>query len=69
MYKIPLNKIELLVMRADDQKIDKAKGEYIRAKYNSANEDFLIVTGGKINTKKQTLLLMKAVKQLTTKKK
>lgn len=69
IYKVPKEKIELLVMGADDEKVEEAKNENIkreiREKYKIKNDDFLIITGGKIdNAKRQTLLLMKAVKQI-----
>lgn len=69
VYKIPKEKIELLVMGADDDKVVEAKRlkvrKEIREKHNIKEDDFLIVTGGKIdNAKKQTLLLMEAVKKI-----
>lgn len=69
VYNIPQEKIELLVMGADDEEVEKAKDEnvrkLIRSKYNIKQNDFLIVTGGKIdNAKKQTLLLMEAIKRI-----
>lgn len=69
IYNLPKEKCELLVMGADDEMVEQAnKPEtrvQIRKKYNIANDDFLIVTGGKIdNFKKQTLLLMQAIKQI-----
>lgn len=69
IYKIPEDKIELLIMGADDEKVVEAKKEdvkrSIREKYNINENDFLIMTGGKIdNAKKQTLLLMEAVKRI-----
>lgn len=69
IYGLPKEKIELLVMGADDEKIEAAlKPEvrkYIRNQYGIAEEDFLIITGGKIDlAKKQTLLLMRAVNDL-----
>lgn len=69
IYKIPKEKTELLVMGADDDKVKEAhEGSYrskIREKYQIKDTDFLIVTGGKIDTaKKQTLLLMDAVNQI-----
>lgn len=68
-YRLPEEKIELLVMGADDEKVEEAKNpkviEEIRRKYNIKQDDFLIITGGKIdNAKKQTLLLMEAVKKI-----
>ncbi len=69
VYKIPEEKVELLVMGADDEKVEEARNpnvrKEIREKYNIKPEDFLIMTGGKIdNAKKQTLLLMEAVKRI-----
>ena len=66
MYGIPSNKVELLVMGADDDKVDQVlKGnskERIRKKYNIGKDDFLVMFGGKIDAwKKQTLLLMEAI--------
>ena len=69
VYKLPEEKVELLVMGADDEKVKEAKNpnvkKEIRKKYNIKPDDFLIVTGGKIDyAKKQTLLLMQAVKNI-----
>lgn len=73
MYGLPQNKCELLVMGGDDEEVKKAKDETsiskLRRKYHIEEDDFLIVTGGKIDSaKKQTLLLMKAVKKIQDKK-
>ena len=69
IYKIPASKCELLVMGADDELVEKAgKPEVkrnIREKYNINDKDFLIMTGGKIDEwKKQTIILMEAVKRI-----
>ena len=69
MYKIPKDKVELLLMGADDDKVNEAKPKEIRntirRKYGINPGDFLIITGGKLDTaKRQTLLLMKAVHEL-----
>lgn len=69
IYKLPSDKIELLLMGADDEKVKEAKNKdirkNIRKKHKIKDDDFLIVTGGKIdNAKRQTLLLMKAIKQI-----
>lgn len=66
MYGLPKEKCELLVMGGDDGEVEKAKDKIaiskLRKEYNINQHDFLIVTGGKIDSaKKQTLLLMKAV--------
>lgn len=69
VYKIPAEKIEFLPMGADDDLVEKystkeVRQEY-RKKYGIDDDDFLIVTGGKIDlAKKQTLLLMDAVNQI-----
>ena len=69
LYKLPKDKCELLVMGADDERVKSAADpqvkEIIRKKYNINQNDFLIVTGGKIDLfKKQTLLLMDAVNKI-----
>ena len=69
VYKLPKNKIELLVMGADDKKVNEALDEenkkITRKKYDLKENDFIIMTGGKFNSqKKQIILLMKAVKRI-----
>ena len=66
IYGISANKTDLLIMGADDESVERASKEEVRKavreKYNLQTEDFLIVTGGKIDAfKTQTLLLMQAV--------
>lgn len=71
VYGAPTDKVELLVMGADDDLLTKAeqKVDYTRKKYNILNDDFLIVTGGKIDKfKTQTILLMEAVKNIDNNK-
>ena len=68
VYGLPQNKCELLVMGADDELVEKSKKnnarKKIRLKYGIKDEDFLIVTGGKIDIwKKQILKLLQAVKE------
>lgn len=71
VYKLPSDKIEFLPMGADDDFVEKyispnVRNEY-RKKYGVAEDDFLIVTGGKIDpAKKQTLALMDAVNQINS---
>ncbi len=72
-YKLPKEKVKLLVMGADDEKIAEAKDKGvvagIRDQYKIGKDDFLIVTGGKIDKNKpQTLLLMEAIKSINNKK-
>ena len=69
MYHLPEEKCELLVMGADDDKVDEALNdgwkERIRNQYGIKQDDFLLMTGGKIDSwKTQTLLLMEAVKRI-----
>lgn len=69
VYGLPKDKVELLVLGADDDKVAAAKNsevkDHIRKKYNIQPDDFLIMTGGKIDAfKTQTLLLMEAVAQI-----
>ena len=68
-YKLPAEKVELLVMGADDEAVIAADTEEsklaLREKYGIAPDDFLIMYGGKTdNYKKQTMLLMDAVNQI-----
>lgn len=72
VYRLPKDKCELLVMGADDELIEKASSkesrETLRKKHKISTEDFLIVTGGKIDKwKTQTLTLMKVIKKLKLK--
>lgn len=73
IYKLPPDKCELLVMGADDDLVkitnDSKVREMIRKKYNILPDDFLIITGGKIDKwKTQTFLLMEAVKSINSNK-
>ena len=69
LYKLPKEKCDLLVMGADDDLVEKSSYESennaLRDRYKISKDDFLIVTGGKIDEAKiQTELLMKAVLNL-----
>ncbi|SKA09587.1 glycosyltransferase family 4 protein [Selenihalanaerobacter shriftii] len=69
IYKTPKKKTKLLLMGADDEKIKFNKEDSInnslRKEYNIAKDDFLIITGGKIDlAKKQIIKLIKAVNKL-----
>ncbi len=69
VYKLPAEKCELLVMGADDDLAEKARRtgarERIREQYGIGEDDFLVMTGGKIDRwKTQTLLLMEAVRDI-----
>ncbi|MDQ0067556.1 glycosyltransferase family 4 protein [Chryseobacterium lathyri] len=66
-YRISLEKTELLEMGIDDvvfeQKMKENTGERLRSKYNLGN-DFVIVTGGKIDYLKNIHLVMEAFNQV-----
>jgi len=72
IYKLPKEKVELLVMGAEDDKVQQARSEKVKREVRDAlgigPEDFLIVTGGKIDaTKKHIFLLMEAVHEIPDK--
>lgn len=69
IYKLPADKCELLVMGADDDAVEEVKNnnarDKIRKEYGIQDDDFCIVTGGKIDSfKMQTLTLMEAVRDI-----
>lgn len=68
VYKLPKEKVDLLIAGADENYIVDvdliANRENIRKKYGIPQDAFLVVTGGKIDKRKQQNLLMEAVKQL-----
>lgn len=69
IYGLPDEKCELLVMGADDEQVKEAAQpevrKNIREKYGIYEDDFLVMTGGKIDKwKTQTLLLMKAIQSI-----
>ncbi len=69
VYGLPADRCKLLVMGGDDDLVEAAaKPEVKRAlreEYGLGQDDFVIMTGGKIDPwKTQTLLLMEAVRQI-----
>ena len=69
IYKLPPEKCELLVMGADDDAVEAALKPKVRAnkrnEYGVTDDDFVIVTGGKIDhNKPQVLKLMKAINEM-----
>ncbi|MDE7446844.1 MAG: glycosyltransferase family 4 protein [Lachnospiraceae bacterium] len=73
IYGISPAKTDLLVMGADDESVAYAADPKIQAavreKYGIMPEDFLVVTGGKIDAfKTQTLLLAKAIQEIPVEK-
>lgn len=63
-YRISPEKTDVLIMGADDEKIDFRNRKRIRARireqYHISDGDFLIVTGGKIDERKKIHILMEA---------
>lgn len=71
MYNLNSNIIDFLPMGVDDDSIPKNRDEIrnnIRKQYNIGEEDFLIFTGGKIDIRKNTHILIDAIKQLNNSK-
>lgn len=68
VYGTPPEKTELLLMGIDDTLVDFKEESNIRnkmrAKLNIKENDFVIITGGKIDRNKNIHLLMKAVNEL-----
>lgn len=68
-FRIPPEKTDVLIMGADDEKIDFVNRgvirESIRKLYSISDKDFLIVTGGKIDAKKKIHQLMKACENIS----
>lgn len=68
IYHVPAGKVDFLPMGADDEKLhtedrEKMRTE-VRGKYGIAENDFLIVTGGKIDSWKKTDTLAEAIATL-----
>lgn len=68
-YGLPREKCGLLVMGADDDEVMRASGpsvrEATRNRFGFSEDDFVVVTGGKIDpAKTQTFLLMDAVRSM-----
>lgn len=65
VYKLPVEKTDLLILGADEQQILKIDREgnrkYIRERYGIPENAFLVITGGKLDKRKQQNLLMEAV--------
>ena len=68
VYKIPEHKLDLLVLGADDTQFDLSEKESIRYnirnRYNIKENDFLVVSGGKIDLRKNIHILMKSISEL-----
>ncbi len=67
-FGIPKEKLDVLSMGADDEQLNFARKneirERIRRQYGVKDDEFLIVTGGKIDKAKKTDLLIKACSDL-----
>ena len=69
VYRIPKSKCDLLVMGVDDMAVETASTSdavaSTRKRYGITEADFVIVTGGKIDTaKQQVFLLMEAIRRM-----
>ena len=68
-FRISPEKTDVLIMGADDEQVDFAHREEIRSRirktYDIEDKDFLVVTGGKIDSKKNIHLLMEACGNIT----
>ncbi len=68
VYGLPANKVELLVMGADDEMVRRVttieNRHDLRKKYNLQDADFVVITGGKIDhAKRQVITLLKILKE------
>ena len=68
VYKLPENKIGLLVMGGDDRyihfdRMTELRNE-VRQRLNITTDDFVLITGGKIDKPKNIHLLLRAVDEL-----
>jgi hypothetical protein len=66
-FSVPKEKADLLIMGADDDRINFDSYETIRSKIREENgifDEFLVVTGGKLDKAKNVLQLMKACIQI-----
>lgn len=68
VYGVPRDKVELLAMGADDEKVNQINNknlrDSLRKQFKINKSDFLVVTGGKIDlAKQQVFLLIDAINQ------
>lgn len=65
VFKVPKEKADLLLMGADDEKIHLSNKETIRTEIRGnlgiSSDDFLLITGGKIDENKNIAKLMEAI--------
>jgi len=68
VYNTPRNKTELLVLGIDDSNIDFANKHHLRNEIRQSlkisDNDFVVITGGKIDRKKNIHLLLQAVSEI-----
>lgn len=71
MYNLPAKKIDLLLMGAEDELINYEQREETRKKIRGhlkfSKDDFVIITGGKIDEKKNIKVLVEAIESLKDK--
>lgn len=62
IYKIPRDKVKLLIMGADDELVETVctttNRKNIRSEYGIEDDEFLVITGGKIDHAKQQIFLL-----------
>ena len=67
VYKVPAEKTDLLIMGADESKIINREIAIIRREirscYNIPENSFVVISGGKLDKRKQQNLLMEVIKQ------
>lgn len=72
IYGVPAEKIDLLPLGADDTEFEIGKRQEIRnnlrLKLNIDDEDFVIISGGKIDRRKNIQFLVNAIKSIRNKK-
>jgi 1,2-diacylglycerol 3-alpha-glucosyltransferase len=70
IYGIPIDKIDLLVMGVDDFSIPYTQRDEIRTSVRNdlgiSKDDFVLITGGKIDKKKNIHLLMRAIEKINS---
>lgn len=71
MYNFPKDKVELLIMGVDDDLIPKNRKEIrisIRKQLSISDDDFVIITGGKLDARKHIDILLDAISEINSDK-
>lgn len=68
-FGVPYSMLDVLIMGADDEELNSSvlsnARQRIRAQYCVEDDDFLVVSGGRIDKKKNIHILMRAINQLS----